>query len=90
MPNINHLDPAGIIQHIYVENDCRDLPLTRNILTNLPGREIRIIVQPERIGDAQIVYLSQDIAKKIEEELTYPGEIKVTVIRETRSIEYAR
>lgn len=54
------------------------------------GREIRIIVQPERIGDAQIVYLSQDIAKKIEEELTYPGEIKVTVIRETRSIEYAR
>jgi ribonuclease Y len=54
------------------------------------GREIRIIVRPEKISDAQMVYLSQDIAKKIEEELTYPGEIKVTVIRETRSIEYAK
>jgi ribonuclease Y len=54
------------------------------------GREIRIIVHPEKIADAEMVYLSQDIAKKIEEELAYPGEIKVTVIRETRAIEYAR
>jgi ribonuclease Y len=54
------------------------------------GREVRIIVDSERIGDEQALWLSKDIAKKIEAELTYPGQIKVTVIRETRAIEYAR
>ena len=54
------------------------------------GREVRIIVDSERIGDEQALWLSKDIAKKIQAELTYPGQIKVTVIRETRSIEYAR
>jgi len=54
------------------------------------GREIRILVKPEDISDAEMTLLARDIAKRIEEELEYPGEIKVTVIRETRSIEYAR
>ncbi len=54
------------------------------------GREVRIIVDCERISDEQALWLSKDIAKKIEAELTYPGQIKVTVIRETRAIEYAR
>ena len=54
------------------------------------GREVRIIVDSERLSDEQALWLSKDIAKKIESELTYPGQIKVTVIRETRSIEYAR
>ncbi|AEH45135.1 metal dependent phosphohydrolase [Thermodesulfatator indicus DSM 15286] len=54
------------------------------------GREIRVIVDSHKIGDAEAVHLSRDIAKKIEKELTYPGQIKVTVIRETRAVEYAR
>jgi ribonuclease Y len=54
------------------------------------GREVRIIVDCNKISDEEAIWLSKDIAKKVENELTYPGQIKVTVIRETRSIEYAR
>jgi ribonuclease Y len=54
------------------------------------GREIRVLVQNSRVTDDQAFMLSRDIAKKIEDELTYPGQIKVTVIRETRAVEYAR
>ena len=54
------------------------------------GREVRIIVDSGKLGDEQALWLSKDIARKIEQELTYPGQIKVTVIRETRSVEYAR
>lgn len=54
------------------------------------GRELRIIVEAERISDEEAVWLSRDIARRIEKELTYPGQIKVTVIRETRSVEYAK
>jgi len=54
------------------------------------GRELRVIVDCKKIADEQAIWLSRDIAKKVESELTYPGQIKVTVIRETRSVEYAR
>ncbi len=54
------------------------------------GREIRIFVKPNEISDLEAFQLARDIAKRIEEELKYPGEIKVNVIRETRAIEYAR
>jgi ribonuclease Y len=54
------------------------------------GREIRIVVESEKISDEETVWLSKDIAKRIENELEYPGQIKVTVIRETRAVEYAR
>ena len=54
------------------------------------GREIRIVVESERISDEATVWLSKDIARRIENELEYPGQIKVTVIRETRAVEYAR
>ena len=54
------------------------------------GREIRVIVQPEKISDADAINLARDIRKKIEEGMEYPGQIKVTVIRETRAIEYAK
>jgi ribonuclease Y len=54
------------------------------------GRELRIIVEANRVSDDEALWLSRDIAKKIEAELQYPGQIKVTVIRETRSVEYAR
>ena len=54
------------------------------------GREVRIIVEPEKVSDEAIINLSRDISKKVEEELTYPGQIKVTVIRESRAVDYAR
>jgi len=54
------------------------------------GREIRIMVESERISDEEAVWLSKDIARRIENELEYPGQIKVTVIRETRAVDYAR
>ncbi len=53
------------------------------------GREIRVMVQPDKIGDAEADLLASDIAKKIQQELEYPGQIKVTVIRETRATSYA-
>jgi ribonuclease Y len=54
------------------------------------GREIRVIVQPEKLSDSDSINLARDIRKKIEEGMEYPGQIKITVIRETRSIEYAK
>jgi len=54
------------------------------------GREIRIIVKPEAVDDLGAMQLSRDIAKRIEESLEYPGQIRVTVIRETRAVEYAK
>jgi ribonuclease Y len=54
------------------------------------GREVRILVRPEEIDDLTASRLARDIVKKIEDQLTYPGQIKVTVIRETRAVEYAK
>lgn len=54
------------------------------------GREVRIMVKPESVSDDDMVFLARDIAKKIESELEYPGQIKVNLIRETRSFEYAK
>ncbi len=54
------------------------------------GREVRVFVQPEKIDDLSAQKLARNIAKRIEQELEYPGEIKINVIRETRAIEYAK
>lgn len=54
------------------------------------GREIRVMVKPEQVNDANTVFLAKEIAQKLEDELDYPGQIKVNVIREVRSVEYAK
>ncbi len=54
------------------------------------GREIRVMVKPENVDDIQAQVIARDVAKQVEEELTYPGQIRVTVIRESRAIEFAR
>ncbi|HET9028367.1 MAG TPA: ribonuclease Y [Trueperaceae bacterium] len=54
------------------------------------GRELRIIVQPERVDDATAVLLARDIANRIEQDMEYPGQVQVTVVRESRAVEYAR
>ena len=54
------------------------------------GREIRIMVKPEQVDDASAILLARDVAKKIEAEMEYPGQIKVVIIRETRAVDYAK
>jgi ribonuclease Y len=54
------------------------------------GRELRVIVGAEEVTDAEAASLSGEIAKKIQDEMTYPGQVKITVIRETRSVAYAK
>ncbi len=54
------------------------------------GREVRIIVKPDKINDDQMTILARDVAKKVENEMDYPGQIKVNVIRETRTVDFAR
>ena len=54
------------------------------------GREIRIMVNPDQVSDEKMVIVARDIAKKIEEELEYPGQIKVNIVRENRVIDFAK
>jgi ribonuclease Y len=54
------------------------------------GREVRVIVEPDKVDDNESMALARNISKKIESDLQYPGQIKVTVIRETRCVEYAK
>ncbi|MBI3091750.1 MAG: ribonuclease Y [Candidatus Tectomicrobia bacterium] len=73
-----------------LENICDSFAGVQKAYAIQAGREIRVIVEPSEISDAEAQLLARDIAKRIEEEVAYPGEIKVTVIREMRSVEYAR
>jgi ribonuclease Y len=73
-----------------LENLAKSQPGVTGVYAIQAGREIRVLVDSEKITDPQAVVLARDIAKLIEQQLTYPGEIRVTVMRETRFVEYAR
>lgn len=73
-----------------LESICDSYPGVEKAYAIQAGREVRVMVKPEKIGDAEAVQLAREIAKRIERELVYPGQIKVTLIRETRVIDYAK
>ena len=73
-----------------LEEVSRSFPGIAGCYAIQAGREIRVMVKPEEVSEDQMVLLARDIAKKIEDELTYPGQIKVHVLRETKAIEYAK
>ena len=73
-----------------LEQVARDFDGVERCFAIQAGREVRVMVQPEAIDDASASKMARDIVKKIETNLTYPGQIKVMVIRESRSVEYAR
>ena len=83
-----------------IENYVKRLEKLEEITNSFPGiansyaiqagREIRVMVEPEKVSEDQMVMLARDIAKKIEAELTYPGQIKVNILRETKAVDYAK
>lgn len=73
-----------------LENTAKDFPGVDKVYAIQAGREVRVFINPHDIDDYQAYNLAKDIARRIENELSYPGEIKVNVIRETRTVEYAR
>ena len=83
-----------------VENYIRRLEKLEELTSSFPGveksyaiqagREVRIMVKPEEVTEDNMVLLAHDLARKIESELEYPGQIKVNVIRETKAVEYAK
>ena len=72
-----------------LENIANSFKGVANTYAIQAGRELRVIVESKKISDEESILLSRDVVKKIEESLTFPGQIKVTVIRETRAVEYA-
>jgi ribonucrease Y len=73
-----------------LEEICTSYPGVGKVYAMQAGREVRVMVKPEDIDDLSAQVMARDIAKQVEEELQYPGQIKITVVRETRSVEYAK
>jgi len=73
-----------------LEEICNSFPGVAKVYAMQAGREVRVLVQPESIDDLAAQVIARDIAKQVEEELQYPGQIKITVVREIRATEYAR
>jgi len=73
-----------------LEEICTGYEGVEKVYAMQAGREVRVMVKPENIDDLAAQVMARDIAKQVEEELQYPGQIKITVVRETRSIEYAK
>ena len=83
-----------------IENYVKRLERLENLTASFPGvekayaiqagREVRVMVRPEEVSEENMILLARDIAHKIEEELEYPGQIKVNVLRETKAVDYAK
>jgi ribonuclease Y len=73
-----------------LEQICESYPGVAKTFAMQAGREVRVMVKPEEVDDLTAQVLARDIAKQVEEELQYPGQIKITVIRETRTVEFAK
>jgi ribonuclease Y len=73
-----------------LEEICTGYPGVEKVYAMQAGREVRVMVKPQDIDDLSAQVMARDIAKQVEEELQYPGQIKITVVRETRSVEYAK
>lgn len=73
-----------------LEGIATTIPGVKQAFAIQAGREVRVIVDPNQIDDVNCNYIARDIAKRVSEEMTFPGEIKVTVLREMRTVEYAR
>ena len=73
-----------------LEKVANEFPGVQKAYAIQAGREVRVVVEPERISDGEAYQLARDVARKIEAELTYPGQIRVTVVRETRAVEMAK
>jgi ribonuclease Y len=73
-----------------LEDIAADFPGVEKSFAIQAGREVRVMVKPDKVDDLAAVRLARDISKKIEESLTYPGQIRVVVIRETTAIDYAK
>jgi ribonucrease Y len=73
-----------------LEEICTSYPGVGKVYAMQAGREVRVMVKPEDVDDVSAQVMARDIAKQVEEELQYPGQIKITVVRETRSVEYAK
>jgi ribonuclease Y len=73
-----------------LENLALSYPGVQKTYAIQAGRELRVIVGADKVDDNAVETLSFDIAKKIQDEMTYPGQVKITVIRETRSVSYAK
>ncbi len=73
-----------------LENIAMSYPGVTKTYAIQAGRELRVIVGADKIDDKQIEILSSDIATRIQNEMTYPGQVKITVIRETRAVSYAK
>ena len=93
------LNPVNLLGEV-IESYIKRLKGMENLAASYPGvtkayaiqagRELRVIVGAEQVSDRDAEVLSGDIAKKIQDEMTYPGQVKITVIRETRSVAYAK
>ena len=73
-----------------LEGIAMDMKGVRQAFAIQAGREVRVIVDPDSVDDTNCTYIARDIAKRVSDEMTFPGEIRITVLREMRTVEYAR